>query len=399
MRKLFSVGVAALLAVGLGALTAKAAPPATPQGMITEKVWINVPGNGTGNTTVASLTNFARFPNQPDLIYHPPYFESFPTGDITVPPIGDAGDGYGDHLFGYFYPPTDGTYTFYITSDDNSALYLSTDSTAANKHLIAQVTAWANVREYGTETGTTGTPTTEDVSSTFTGTQWATKDTANGGALITLTAGQAYYIEALHTEGGGNDNLSVSIDGSSPIPGSMLSSFDVPGGPPTVTSATVSSAFFNSVTVSFSERVDPVTATTLANYSLNNGVTISSATLHALSGTGDSNTVVLATSVQPTNSLLTLTINNVKDWSGSNTIAAATKANFQSYVWVPGWMTYEQWTGDGLAQDLTTFETDLSNGVENVRTIIWLQPPSPNPSSTVHGWQTNPECNGITLIP
>jgi len=369
MRRIFSVAAAALLAVGLGALTAKAAPPATPQGMITAKEYM---GNGTGNTSVASLTNDVNFPNNPDLVYHPPYFESWASGDITVLPVSDAGDGYGDELFGYFYAPTNGNYTFWIASDDNSALYLSTDSTPANAHLIAQVNAWANRREYGTETGTTGTATTENVSSTFTGTKWPTLNTNTGGATITLVAGQAYYIEALHKEGGGGDDVSVSIDGVLPIPGSMLSSFDVPGGPPTVASIT-GSAFFNSVTVTFSEPLDPVSATTVSNYSLNNSVTISSATLHAASGEGDSNTVVLATSLQKTNTSYTLTINNVKDVS-SNTIAASTKATFESYAWVPGWMTFSQWTADELAGDITTFVTDLSNGVENVSTFTTVEP-------------------------
>jgi hypothetical protein len=374
MRKFFSFGVAALVAVGLGALTVKAAPPAAPQGQLTAKVFLNIPG-GTGAVDIASLTNYANFPNHPDLIYHPPYFESFPTGDITVQSIqGDWGDGYGDQILGYFYPPTNGNYTFWIASDDYSDLYLSTDSTPQNKVLIAQDTAWSNRREYGTEQGNT-TVTTENDSSTFTSTQWATKDTNLGGALITLTAGQAYYIEALHHEGGGGDDLSVSIDGISPIPSSMVSSYDIPGN--ALTATATGSAFFNSVTVTFSEPVDPATATTLANYSLSGGLTISSASLNALSGTGNSNTVVLATSLQPTNTSLTLTINNVKDWTGSNTIAASSKVTFPTYVWLPGWMTYEQWTADGLAQDLPTFEADLSNGVasaDNLATSTSAEP-------------------------
>ncbi|HEY3853550.1 MAG TPA: Ig-like domain-containing protein [Verrucomicrobiae bacterium] len=357
-----------MIAVGFAAVTAKAAPPATPQGMITAKVYM---GDGTGNTSVATLTNYINTPNSPILTYHPSYFESWATGDITTPPMTEAGDGYGDDLMGYFYAPTNGNYTFWIASQDNSALYLSPDSTAANKVLIAQVSSSTGVRGYTSETGNTAN-TPEMDSATFTGTQWATKDTNVGGAVITLTAGKAYYIEALHQAAAGGDHCSVSIDGVAPIPGSMLSSVDVAGGAPTVVSVT-GSALFKSVTVVFSEPLDPVSATTAANYSLNNGVTISSATLHSTSGEGDSNTVVLVTSLQPTNTAFTLTINNVKDVS-SNTIAAATKANFQSYVWVPGWMTYEQWTADTMAQDVATFETDISNNVENLSTFTVAEP-------------------------
>jgi hypothetical protein len=367
-RRLFSVGAAALLAAGLGVLTAKAAgPPATPQGMITHSFYN---GNGTGNTTVATLTSDPAYPNSPNLVDHPTYFESWASGNITIPPVGDAGEGYGDQIQGYFYAPTNGNYTFWIASDDNSALYLSTDSTAANAHLIAQVTAWANVREYGTESGT-GTVTTEDVSSTFTGTQWPTTNTA-GGATIALTAGQVYYIEALHKEGGGGDDLSVSIDGALPIPGSMLSSFDVPGNTPTVVSVT-GSAFFNSVTVVFSQPLEPASATTLANYSLSGGLTISAARLATASAEGDSNTVVLTTSLQPTNTSFTLTINNVTDVS-SNAIAKSTTASFKSYVWVPGWMTYEQWDADPIASTPQTFEQDLTSNLESLPSWTAAEP-------------------------
>src|SRR5450432_3721944 len=109
LRRFFPVGVATLLAAGFVALTAKAAPPAAPQGMITARVYM---GTGTGNTSVATLTNFAKFPNSPILTYHPTYFESWATGDINVAPLGDYADGYGDQLMGYFYAPTNGNYTF-----------------------------------------------------------------------------------------------------------------------------------------------------------------------------------------------------------------------------------------------------------------------------------------------
>ena len=50
--------------------------------------------------------------------------------------------------------------------------------------LIAEVPGWTNLR------------------------QWD-KYTAQKSAAITLTAGEVYYIEALHKEGGGGDRLGV----------------------------------------------------------------------------------------------------------------------------------------------------------------------------------------------
>lgn len=225
---------AAALAVGVSALFAQGAAPATPQGVITAKAFTGITG-----TAVANLTGNPKFPDNPDVVTYPPYFEWNATGDIYTPP-GNWADNYGTQIIGYFYPPATGNYIFYLASDDNSALYLSTDATPENKKLIAQETAWSNPREY-TTSGGNSTLTSKD-SSQFTGTEWPTKDPALGGAMITLQANQPYYIEALAKEGGGGDNLSVAvqdpnfaIDFTAPIPGQYLSS-DRSNGPLTIVS-------------------------------------------------------------------------------------------------------------------------------------------------------------------
>jgi hypothetical protein len=210
-----------LLASVLAALSTQAAAPATAQQMITGKGFFGISG-----TAVANLTNNAKFPNSPDALFFFPYFEWNATGDITTPP-GNFADNYGGQIVGYFHPPATGDYTFYLAADDNAQLFLSTDSSPANKKLIAQETVWSNFREY-TISGGASDLTAKD-SSQFAGTQW-TKDPATGLAKITLQANQAYYIEALFKEGGGGDNLSVAvadpgftIDSTAPIPGQYLS--------------------------------------------------------------------------------------------------------------------------------------------------------------------------------
>ncbi len=100
----------------------------------------------------------------------------------------DWADSYGTRVRGYLYPPTTGSYTFWIAGDDNCALYLSTNDSAGGKQLIASVPDWTNSR------------------------QW-TKFSQQTSAAITLTAGQRYYIEALQKEGGGGDNLAVAWQG------------------------------------------------------------------------------------------------------------------------------------------------------------------------------------------
>ena len=51
----------------------------------------------------------------------------------------NALDNYGTRLRGYLCPAVSGNYTFWIASDDNGELWLSTDETEANKTLIANV--------------------------------------------------------------------------------------------------------------------------------------------------------------------------------------------------------------------------------------------------------------------
>lgn len=224
------------LPVGLlvfGTSPLPAAAPSSPQGLISGKAFLGVPGTG-----VASLTGHPRFPDSPDVLQYPSYFEWNATGDIATPP-GNWADNYGTQIVGYFYPPATGTYIFYLASDDNASLYLSTDGTAANKKLIAQETAWSNPREYFSSGGNSNLASKD--SSQFAGTEWPEKD-ASGLAIITLQANQPYYIEALAKEGGGGDNLSVAvadaagtIDSSAPIPGDYLSS-DRTNGPATILS-------------------------------------------------------------------------------------------------------------------------------------------------------------------
>jgi hypothetical protein len=113
-------------------------------------------------------------------------------------------DNYVNRIYGYFVPPVTGNYVFFIAADDDADLFLSTDATAANKHLIAQEAGWSPIRSW---TAIGGSPSTaEDKrSDSFSTSEWP-----GGGAAISLTKGQKYYIEAVHHEGTGGDNLAVT---------------------------------------------------------------------------------------------------------------------------------------------------------------------------------------------
>ena len=234
---------------------ASAAGPTSPQKVITAKVFLEI-GSGTA---IADLTSSAKFPDNPDVTYYLPYFEWNPSGDISTPAVAYA-DSYGVQMAGYFYPPVSGDYMFWIASDDNGNLYLSQDDTAANKKLIAQETGYSTARNW--DTASSGTSESKN-SQTFTGTEWPTKDTANGGAKITLQKGKVYYIEALMKEGTGDDYLAVavaapdgSIDQTLPIPGDYLSSADKKSGSPVVLTQPKSQTVDEGAAVTFGVSAD-----------------------------------------------------------------------------------------------------------------------------------------------
>ncbi|MGO8698474.1 MAG: hypothetical protein ACLQVY_12225 [Limisphaerales bacterium] len=129
--------------------------------------------------------------------------------------INDNVDNYLERISGWFIPPTTGKYVFFIASDDDSDLFISTNSNPANKMLIAQETTWCTNFEWLSDNagGLTNTwPTWNQASqkrsdeySPDTGTTFP----FSGG--ISLTAGQMYYIEADHYQGGGGDNCSATF--------------------------------------------------------------------------------------------------------------------------------------------------------------------------------------------
>ena len=120
----------------------------------------------------------------------------------------NIGDNYGSRVRGYIAPPVSGQYTFWIASDDQGELWLSSDENPINKVKIAEVEGWTNPREWN-------------------------KYPSQRSASINLVAGQKYYIEALLKEGTGRDHLAVGwrLPGGSeemPIPGSRLIPFNIP---------------------------------------------------------------------------------------------------------------------------------------------------------------------------
>ncbi|MCW1925897.1 Ig-like domain-containing protein [Luteolibacter arcticus] len=137
------------------------------------ETWLNI-----GGDAVTNLTGNNRYPSSPDQV------ATISTFETTT----NRGDNYGARVRGYVTPPTTGNYTFWIASDDGGELWLSTDANPSNKTKIAFTLDWTGVRVWTT---------------------YASQQSA----VIPLTAGQRYYVEVLHKEGGGGDNLAVAWQG------------------------------------------------------------------------------------------------------------------------------------------------------------------------------------------
>lgn len=114
-----------------------------------------------------------------------------------------ARDNYSSRVFGYFIPPSNGDYVFFLASDDQSNLYLSTDDKPANKKLIAQEAGWSNQYQWQTVGG--GSTIDAKRSDQFGSTEWPDFWT------ITLQANRRYYIEILQDEGTGGDGLDATF--------------------------------------------------------------------------------------------------------------------------------------------------------------------------------------------
>ena len=170
------------------------ATAATAASSLSREVWTAVSG-----TTVASIPVGAA-PNIADTL-----------SSFEAP--ANWADNYGTRLRGSITAPATGDYTFWIASDDNSELWLSTNDNPVNKLKIASVLNYTDSRQWN-------------------------KYASQKSAAIALTQGQRYYVEALQKEGGGGDNLAVgwakpgepTSEPSEVIPGSALSPFS--GGSP-----------------------------------------------------------------------------------------------------------------------------------------------------------------------
>ena len=158
-------------------------------GEVVMERWENIPGDD-----VPSLMSSSKYPNNPDV-----------TDTLTSFSWDEDLDNYGGRIHGWLYVPGTGEYTFWLCSDNNGQLWLSTDDDSTNIKLIALESSWANPNTWGT-----GEEQSEPIS---------------------LVAGNKYYIMALWKEGSGGDQCQVAWQGPGVpertiIPGGNLSPYE-----------------------------------------------------------------------------------------------------------------------------------------------------------------------------
>ncbi|NRA28479.1 MAG: hypothetical protein HRU10_14685 [Opitutales bacterium] len=130
-----------------------------------------------GPTSLAKLYTHAAYPGSPEVVRYKTSFEG---------PV-DFDDTYATRMRGFISPLQDGFYTFWIVGDNASVLLLSSDDSPLRKRRIAWVPTgqWAHIDEWD-------------------------KFPTQRSEPVWLESGSKYYIETVHAEGGGQDNIAVA---------------------------------------------------------------------------------------------------------------------------------------------------------------------------------------------
>ena len=140
-----------------------------PIGFVFQESWLSVSGG-----SVPELTGSAAFAGTPSRI------DTIKTSEIRR--LFQAN--WGCRIKGYLYPPFTGAYTFWISSDDASQLFISTDSSDTHKRMVARIDANTPYRIY-------------DLPS------------YQRTPLLPLTKDTKYYFEVLFKQASGDEHCSV----------------------------------------------------------------------------------------------------------------------------------------------------------------------------------------------
>ncbi|WP_318998011.1 PA14 domain-containing protein [Marinobacter sp.] len=148
-------------------------PQTSQEGVVHALYW-----DGVAGTDISSLTSLPAYPKSPDAMLE--------LNELRGP--ANRGDNYGTLVRGYIIPPESGEYRFFLSGDDETRLSLGTSENINTTSVIASVPGYTSPGSY-------------------------TKYSSQTSAPQQLSAGQRYYFEILHKEGGGGDHFSVAWEG------------------------------------------------------------------------------------------------------------------------------------------------------------------------------------------
>jgi len=156
---------------------------------MTREIWSGIPGN-----SLSAFTGSARYWQPAD---------SVSTFSGAASPQ-NIGDNYASRTRAYITAPLTGNYIFWISSDDDSVLFISTTDSKFDRVKIASLTGWTAPQTWDAKLSQKSAP-------------------------VALVAGQRYFVEILHKEGGGGDHSAFAWQppGSARtlVPASALESF------------------------------------------------------------------------------------------------------------------------------------------------------------------------------
>lgn len=187
--------LAAFTACAARCVDAQSTTPPAFQSFVFMKGYVEHNFYDTGGSPESLLTD-PNYPDSPTFRTFEPLFEYPPDGTDGV------GSNYRNGLFGWFMPPRTADYVFFIASDNQGKLYLSTDEEPANIHLIAEETAQSDPRRWAT---TVLSDLASKRSDQYANTEWPE------GNAIHLEAAKKYFIEVLHSEGGEGDQVGATF--------------------------------------------------------------------------------------------------------------------------------------------------------------------------------------------
>lgn len=217
-------------------------------GLIKRERYYNLNG-----ARLANMTNAAKFPDSPDQVDFVDVWGSTPNQD-----------NYGTRLTGWVVPTATDDYHFAISGDDSCVMFVSTDENPANKRVIAEEPEWNGYRNWnGTDRRI------NNGNATYFRNVTTLPVNRSQNTIVTplnLVAGNRYYVEVLHKEGGGGDNVGITwwpasgampANDTGPLGGNVTSSYVNPDNTANITAHPTSRAVDPGQNTTFNVTASP----------------------------------------------------------------------------------------------------------------------------------------------